>query len=297
MPERECKISSRLLSVFVLSLILFVGCKKENPVAPTPPQDGVDAALVVVVENNELLPPQLVSAYPLLKTMIDPKLAAIFGVPVDSLTPKNITEIISTYGQDWMIRRIVEASAKYSAIKVLTRASATLPEFLAALRTFKKEGRTIDVLFDLHANETIVLFRNATYPIQEITDSVRSQGIQIRALYQTCCYSSNHIPAWSGTGIYAVCGSLNTNSLTIFAPVVFLQLWTSGSSFRDAVTRASSQDIDSMKAYDANLGLSGFLVPTQTEIADSRMIIGGKNADITFRTSVLAKRSVFARLR
>jgi hypothetical protein len=274
------------LWITIIVLFVFSGCSKEDPAGPGIPPVSFEKALIVVLENNDMFPAILYSLYPVIKSTVDPKLAELFGVPIDSLKSKDITQIVGIYGQDWLIRRIVQAASKYESVTMLTRTTSTLNDFMAALRIQKSHGRVIDVLLDLHANENGVCFQQDPIPIHQLTDSVKNAGIRIRALYQTCCYSSNHLSAWSETGIVAVCGSVMENSLTVFAPVVFLELFTSGTPYKTAVERAYAQDLDSMKVYDAKLGLSGFLLPSQQQIDDSRQVIAGTNPFTTFNDAV-----------
>jgi len=271
----------------VLQLFLLSSCT-DSPAGPGPADPGKapDASLIAVVENNDILPDELEAMYPALKTHVDPSLAGLFGVPLDSLNGKTLSEIVESYGEDWMISRIrAAAEASYKEVTILTDETATHAALLEALRAAKDKGRVIDVLLDMHASSTRLSFSGGQVDVTSVTNSIAAQDLRIRALYQTCCHASHHLEAWSGTGIAAVCGAVAENSMNLFAPVVFLQLWTGGAGFTDAVGRASGIEVDSMKYYDAKFGLFGILVPGEQEINDSRQLTAGARPGITFRDS------------
>ena len=277
------RIQQRWFMCFVTLALASTGCGRDDPGPVAPPATQPEAAFIAVVENNDILSPELVAWYPMVKPVVDSVFSGVFGVPLDSLRPKTLNQIIEMYGEPWIIGKIERAArGHYRTITILTDATASSDRFLEALRQAKDAGRTLDVLFSLHASPTYVCFNGMDVPVDSLTGRIRSLGVKIRALYQTVCYGSSHLPSWNTTGIAAVCGARNENSLNLFAPAGFVEQWTSGKSFRDAVTACAQIEIDSLKKYDAIYGLGGMLLPTETQLYDSQQMVSGLNPDITF---------------
>ncbi len=76
-----------------------------------------------------------------------------------------------------------------------------------------------------------------------------------------------------------MCSSLNKNSLDIFAPLGFLTYWTNGQDFASAVRQAEQYVLIKCPELDERYELPSDLSmqPTATAIANSRMILAGKD--------------------
>ncbi len=270
--------------------MLMTGCSDDTSTDPvTPPvTTNPNAALVLVVENREILPAYAGWAWQNSREQTIPLLSDFFGVPGDSLRWRSFDEVIDDFGEPWFIDEALTAAGNaYRCVVVLTDETATTDRLLDTLADLSAEGLTVDLLLNMHASTSTILFSDRSVPITEFTGSVRQRGIQIRALYQTCCYASNHLSAWESTGITAVCGSLNTNSLVIFAPLGFLTFWTNGQDFASAVRQAEQYELIKCRElddrYELPSGLS--MQPTATAIANSRMILAGKDTLATYNST------------
>ena len=283
-------MSIRFFAIVAVSALVFANCERDDAQPVAPVTASAPAALIVVVESNDILPSNLVLYYSMFKSTADPVLAAVFGVPVDSLRPRTLSEIVELYGEDWVIGKIDRAArGKYKSVIILTDEAATRERFLEALGRAKSDGLSIDVLLDLHASTSILCFNGSDVSIDALTSDIKSQNIKIRALYQTVCYGSYHLPSWDKTGIAAVCGTRDVNSLSLFTPASFVDCWTSGMTFRNAVTSCTQREVDSLQKYDTMYGLAGLMMPSEQELYDSQQVFSGVNQVIVFSSGFLKR--------
>lgn len=273
------------LIVAAVCCVLLAACSEDTPNEPVVNNPATNDALVIVVENNEMFPSYVETAWVFFKDQVIPLFSDFFDVPEDSLRSRSFGEVIDDYGEPWILDRVEEAAGtSYSEVVRLTDRDATLDRLVSELERLKNAGYNIDVVFDMHASETTVLFDDRSVPVSEMTQAVLARGIRIRALFQTCCHASHHLDEWEQTGIVAVSGSFDTNYLTIYTPAGFVKYWTEGRTYADAVRLACEYEIEQTRALDERYALPyGYkMEPTESQIASSRMILAGSDTLATF---------------
>lgn len=245
-----------LILATVQIVTLFFGCSKENPLSPSYTKTGQEA-LLIVVENNNLLDPSMETGYTYYQKEMKTIFADVFEIKPDDIPDSlSLDEVIDQFGEDWQIRALTEAAQPfYTKIVALTDEAATGRAVLDSLTTMCTSGYTVDMIFNLHgglnffSGETSILFADSSYDLDAFTDSIKSRSACPRALYQTCCYGSSMIEAWERLGITAVNGSFDENSLVMFSPIYFLQNWTDGMTFSQAVQTAFNQEYRKIESY------------------------------------------------
>ena len=90
------------------------------------------------------------------------------------------------------------------------------------------------------------------------------------------------IDDWKGCGIKAVNGSLRTNTLVIFSPIYFLDLWTGGEPFNKALQKAYSMEIEKIRSFEAISSIISLLT-TEEILEDSRQLIGGTDSTLSWK--------------
>jgi hypothetical protein len=245
-----------LILATVQIVTLFFGCSKETPLSPSYTKTGQEA-LLIVVENNNLLDPSMETGYTYYQKEMKTIFADVFEIKPDDIPDSlSLDEVIDQFGEDWQIRALTEAAQPfYTKIVALTDEAATGRAVLDSLTTMCTSGYTVDMIFNLHgglnffSGETSILFADSSYDLDAFTDSIKSRSACPRALYQTCCYGSSMIEAWERLGITAVNGSFDENSLVMFSPIYFLQNWTDGMTFSQAVQTAFNQEYRKIESY------------------------------------------------
>ncbi len=276
-------MSQKTLSMLaaLLGVALFFGCSKENPVSPTYSKTG-NEALLIVVENNNLLESSMETGYSFFRTEMKTIFGDVFEMNPDDI-PDSLTldEVIDQYGEDWQIRKLTETARPfYSKIVSLTDDAATGKAVLDSLTMMSRSGYTVDMIFDLHGGSsffgggTSVLFADQSYDLDDFVDSIKNRSVCPRALYQTCCYGSSMIEAWERAGITAVNGASDQNTFVMFSPIYFLRNWTGGMGFSDAVQTAFDQEYKKIESYKKVLEEIEMLL-SDDAVAGSRQEIGG----------------------
>lgn len=265
------------------------GCGKENPVSPPYTKTGQEA-LLIVVENNNLLDSLMSTGYTLFQTEMRTIFADVFEMSPDDI-PDNLSldEVIDQYGEDWQIGELIEtAQPFYTKIVSLTDDDATGKAVLDSLTMLCRSGYTVDMIFNLHggwnlfSGETSILFADSSYNLDAFTDSIKSRSACPRALYQTCCYGSFMIEAWERLGITAVNGASDANSLVMFSPIYFLQNWTGAMTFSQAVQTAFNQEYRKIESYSKVLEEITMLLDEEL-LAGSIQETGGTDTMLLWR--------------
>jgi len=139
----------------------------------------------------------------------------------------------------------------------------------------------IDIIFVLHGNINRVCFARACENIETVTASIASRNISVRALYQTCCYGSSTIDDWEQIGIVAVSGAKGLNKFGSFSPIYFLQHWTGGMTFEEAVEAAFYDEIATLRSYETRVPVGALL--TDEVLDQSAQLVGGQNSSLTWQ--------------
>ena len=274
---RRFKSFGFLSAALLLFGLLDSSCGRKTSV------DGVveKTALVMVVENNGWLGDQTISSYfDLFRPAITEIFADIFGIEQSAMDGMSLTEIIDVYGEAWQINEInTIASRRYERVVALTDDEASFDNFLSHLSALSAEGYRIDVILNLHSTDYNVRFSDGSHDIEEMTGALKNSSIEIRALYQTCCYGSEMIGDWDEYAISAVNGSFKTNSLVMYSPIYFIDLWTQGLPFSDAVQNARTMEIDKIRSYEKDFSLIKMMI-TDDVLEESGQLLGGVDSTL-----------------
>ncbi len=209
-------------------------------------------------------------------------LSDIFKVDKKKMEDMTLSEIVESYGEDWQIAEMKKAvKGHYKEIKVLTDVNCTGKELKATIADFAKKGYHIDIVFSLHASESKeIVFLDRCYYVNEFTQFLESNNYHIRSLYQTCCYGQNFISDWKNSGMLALNGSVDKNSISMISPVYFLQEWVGNKlPFKEAVAKAYDREIAKLRTYNDILPIESYLLTEET-LEASKMLTGGQNDGI-----------------
>jgi hypothetical protein len=272
--------------IFNLLILFFISCKNNT----TNPGDNIlkysdsgKKALVIVVENNEIVGISDALTYSLYKIKIIPVLSIIFKVPEDELKDLSLLEVIKKYGEPWQINRISEAAdGYYDKIIKLNNETATPKCFIDSLLYLKSSGYTIDVVLNMHASSNSLFFSDCEINISDLTDEIYKNKINIRAIYQTCCYAKYMLRNWKNIGVYAVNGAEGENVITSFSAAFFIKEWTSGKNFDEAVYSAYNMEIDTLKTFNNIAPIEENLL-TQSNLQQSAQSIDGLNIKLLWK--------------
>jgi len=250
--------------VIFLLLILVVSCNEDSSVQPILKSNLLDqpTTLIVVTENNLLINPSFNLAYTFIKDDVLNVLSDIFKVEKSAMEDMTLAEIIEIYGEDWQneeIRKV--ATSYYDTVIILTDYDATGVNLLSRIESVADKGMYIDLLFSLHASsDKYISFSDRRYHINEITNWLEQKQINIRSLYQTCCYGSYYFNDWNKIQITALNGSVYVNDIAIFSPIYFLEEWIQGKSFKVAVSNAYTREIEKLRTYNNVLPINEFML-------------------------------------
>jgi hypothetical protein len=82
------------------------------------------------------------------------------------------------------------------------------------------------------------------------------------------------IDDWARIGVTAVNGASGTNAIVMFSPIYFIQNWTGGSSFADAVLSAYEMEKAKLKSYSNTVPEFAIFI-NDSNLASSMQITGG----------------------
>lgn len=279
---------AKIKFIFIFLTICFVvfSCKDNtsNPInEKTLYQDSGKKALVIIVENKDLIAFSDDNMFKSYKSIILPVLSDLFGVPADSIKNLTLTEIVEKYGEPWQLNQIADASQNYyNKIIKLSDETATTTCFLDSLKMLNSEGYTIDVVLNLHGSQTSLVFTDTDIDLGSLTQKIHSNGIEIRALYQTACYGKYGLNFWNNIGLYGVNGADGLNKITMFSAAYFIQEWTSGKTYEDAVYSAYNMEIQKLRTYNNILPVDVYFL-TQETLINSQQRISGRDPKILWR--------------
>jgi len=195
-------------------------------------------ALLIVIENNFIIAPKIEKGYENHKNLANTFFSYIFKVNKKELNNKSLVEIFDIYGEDYLADRFKNAAKNYGEIIVLTDKEASYDNFKRVLIDLNNNGKTIDILFDLHGRTGSIYFYNqeiSKYSISHDKDLCLSRPLNIGYVYQTICYGEENMEIWLELGAQVVSGSKEVNNFVILAPERFLYLWTHGRTYYNAV--------------------------------------------------------------
>lgn len=268
--------------IIVFVLLVCAGCRNNSPSSPAYVKNGREA-LIIVVENNDSLAPIDQTIFNLYQDELLRIFSETFGVPEEDMQGMPLSEVIEEYGEAWMVRELETAATPYyTKIATLTDSTATSQHVLDMLKSLAGEGFIIDMIFVLHGSTTSVWFTDSVVDIADFTGRIASEHIPVRALYQTCCYGSFMIDEWKQTGIIAVNGAKGINSLSLFSPIYFLQKWTTGMAFKDAVESAYQDEITKLRSYKTDIPLIELILTDQV-LDESSHMFGGQNSSLLWQ--------------
>ncbi len=270
-----------LLILLIIPFINSCSDDTESPVEPNFSTDGTKA-LLILVENSYLISPDLGAIYPTIKTTADSVLAQVFEIDKNQLADKSLNEIIETYGEDWQIKQIRSVADKYyDRVIVLTDQTANYNTLLDSLKYLNSNYSAVDMILNAHGGEESIVFGNYSVSSNELVNDLISKSINIRALYQTCCYGASTVDDFERGGVYCCNGSSGVNYLTMFSAKLWLEKWCSGSSYIQAVLFAYSQEIEEIKKYSGSLPLDDLFLNSEN-LNSSIQTVRGKFIKLLF---------------
>ncbi|NQT27148.1 hypothetical protein HQ585_17470 [candidate division KSB1 bacterium] len=243
-------------------------------------EDG-KPALVIVIENNNSLGGGLIEVgFNLYRTEVINVLAEIFNIAPTDMDSLSLTQIVDKFGEDWQINEIRNIAAKkYNKIISLTDNDATGFALLDTLKYLSKENYNIDLIVNLHGGGQSIWFSDNSYDIIHFTSKLKANNIHIRSLYQTCCFGSEMIDDWEAIDIISVNGSSKFNSLAMFSPIFFIDNWTNGSTYQNAVHNAYQMEIEKIQSYRTILPVMEYLITDDIKV-ESKQFVGGLNINL-----------------
>ena len=279
----------RLLAIFAFVIFMLSCSEKSNEPIIETQEYFENSSLVILVENNDGLLSEnaLAEQY---KAYLLPVISNIFEIPVESMQDMSINEIVEVYGEDWQIETITKAGeGHYGRIEALSDEELTKQNFIDLLEELTAEGRTIDLVFCLHGSKnSFFLNDDEEIPVKDFCDELESRNIAVRSLYQTCCYSNYTRPTWESYGIKALNSATGLNYITMFSPAYFLENWTDGMKFDEAVHQAYKMELEKLKSLDdTELPVLEYFL-SEESLKGSKQICGGKNYKIKWYEYMLA---------
>lgn len=232
-------MKAKYLLIFILIIFLFIGVFHHFLVERRLAKSLKNRTLLIVIENNFMLSPEIEEDYEEHKNLVDTLFSYIFKVDKKNLNNKSLPEIADIYGEDYLANRFKNVAKDYGKIVVLSDEKASYDNFKRVLTDLNNEGKTIDILLNLHGRSGSIYFYN-----QEISKhsigydkyfSLSQKPLNIGYVYQTVCYGGENMEIWLKLGAKVVSGSKGINMFVILAPERFLYLWTHGKTYYNAV--------------------------------------------------------------
>lgn len=278
----------RLLTIIAFAIFMLSCSDKSNEPITDPQEYFENSSLVILVENNDGLLSEnaLIEQY---KDYLLPVLSDVFETPVENMQDMSINEIVEIYGEEWQIETIKKAGeGHYGRIEALSDEQLTKKNFIDLLEELTAEGRTIDLVFCLHGSKSsFFLYDDEEIRVEDFCEELESRNIAIRSLYQTCCYSNYTRPTWESYGIKALNSAVGLNNITMFSPSYFLENWTDGMNFDDAVHKAYEMELEKLKSLDdSELPVLEYFM-SEESLKGSQQICGGVNYKLKWHENML----------
>ncbi|MFP4458757.1 MAG: T9SS type A sorting domain-containing protein [Candidatus Zixiibacteriota bacterium] len=266
---------NKVLILFFLMLLAVFTLEADSPMG-----------IVIMCENGGSLGPDgsmMETVFELNRTRMQNMLAEIFDIESSEMDSMDLTEIVDVYGEEWQMSEMRDrCEGYYERIITLSDEYCTPIGMFDSLAMLRDEGLIVDLVFILHGDPDHVMFTDYDFWIENMTSMMQDYEIPLRALYQTCCWGSHMIDDWEEIGITAVNGAYQTNYFPLFAPIFFLESWTAGFDFNDAVQMALNAEIDTIETYSTDMPFLSTFLLTEENIESSEQIIGGEIPDLEF---------------
>ena len=279
MKIRIRKIKMKYLLIFILIIFLLIGVFRHFLLEKRFAKSLNNRALLIVVENNFMLLPKIEEDYEKHKSLVNTFFSYIFKVDKKDLNNISLPEIVDIYAEDYLANRFKNVAKDYGKIVVLSDEKASYDNFKSVLISLDGEGKTIDILLDLHGGSDSIYFYNQEilkHSIDQDKDlSLSQKSLNIGYVYQTMCYGEKNMEIWLKLGAKVVNGSKGINNFVILAPERFLYLWTHGKTYYNAVNGGFNFEVLIQKT------IGKFLPETIFSIKDdylesSKMIFAGE---------------------
>jgi len=271
--------------LLIIIILIIIGCILPLQINRHSVERKLDTSLenrtlLIVIENNFMILPEIEKSYEDHKNLADAFFSYIFKVNKKELNNKSLVEIFDIYGEDYLADRFKHAAKNYGEIIVLTDKEASYDNFKKVLIDLNNNGKTIDILFDLHGRTGGIYFYNQEISKDSISydnDLRLNQPLNIGYVYQTICYGEENMEIWLELGAQVVSGSKEINNFVILAPEKFLYLWTHGKTYYDAVNGGFDFEVLVLRIID-KISPNIMLSTTEDSLESSKMIfIGEKN--------------------
>ncbi|MGM0439392.1 MAG: hypothetical protein ACQEP3_03095 [Patescibacteria group bacterium] len=205
--------------------------------------------LLIIVSNNGIIPTEFTNLYESAEPLANFVLAQIFNASQSELADLSLEEIVVKHGEPFVVDKYINAigDETYEETTVLTGKEASYENFKKTLRDLdEKEGIT-DLLINLHGTEEELLFHSGEVSKTEIPKDLTSKNIGF--VYQTTCHGSENMDIWTDIGAEVVNGAKGRNDFVIYSPAIFLEDWTKGDSFKEAVEIAYNREKETLTNY------------------------------------------------
>jgi len=205
-----------------------------------------DKALIMVVENNNTFGfPEAESLFETRRAVMGSIFSELYEVDPSEFEGLTLIELIDQFGEPWQIEKITEiAEGNYDRIIALTDSTATSVYFLDSLNYLKDNGYSIDIFFNLHGTYISIVFVDGNMPAEYLCGLIVDEDIDVRSVYQCCCYASRHLPEWAETDVQAVCGATDINYYMTFSPIFFFDYWLNEDmTYGEAVRQAFYSEV------------------------------------------------------
>jgi hypothetical protein len=274
---------SYLLVIILINFIISCKNNSSNPANNNLQYSDIgNKALVIIVENKDIIGFSDVNLYNNYKSAFLPIFSKLFSVPENDLKDLTLPEIINSYGEPWQINRINDAAnGHYDKIIKLNNETATSKCLIDSLLVLKKSGYTIDLILNMHASPGSLLFNDGEVNINDLVQEILQDSIKIRSVYQTCCFGKSMINNWKSIGVYVVNGAEDENSVTLFSAAFFVKEWVSGKSFENAVYSAYYEEIDTLKSFSNIVPIDLYF--TQSRLQKSTQNVDGLNIELMWK--------------
>ena len=266
-----------------------IGTETETETAPaeSSPRSGNTKALVSIVDDSlSTANSDLNELYARFPDEVGGALAELYDQPISEITSRSLSEIAEDFGEDWIVADIeAVADGNYDDYTTLTDEQATFDNFISAIEAYSNQGYVVDILINLHGSPSgDIIFHDDAYPVEILTERIQSKNLNLSVVYQTVCYGSTMLDEWTSINIHAVNGSIGENIYVNFAPGAFLEKWTLGTNYDEAVQQARTEDMTELRdrlnaAAANNFQLRMFLMAVNFE-AQSEQVIDGEYPQI-----------------
>ncbi len=277
--------------LIIFSLLAFACSENSSPVRNEYSDTGKSALLIFVENNDGLINSEFEFAFQFYKEPLLEIFAELYGIPKTDMQGMNLNDIIETYGEVWQINHIKKfAEGHYDTILAFRNESATYRNMIAQLTNLNAESYTIDMVFCLHGNEKFVAFYDDYCYIDAFASFAVTNKLNLRMLYQTCCYAGKALSKWERSGLLAVNGAIGLNNITLFSPGFFMEEWVNGATFENAVHDAFDRDIAEIISYNNRVPVVQYIL-TKENLSASKQYVAGADKRIRIKNYLnVAKR-------